>query len=133
MRDAENADSDLRKAVSLAPSDVAIRKELQKVSLERKRQNQKQAKTFAGIFDQVNLYDDKDDKDNEEGPKKAKSAKIEPEEASESDVSIASGVNAVTEVADSPEPVGGEAKMVEEFTSGAGASEGGFSDLARPD
>jgi hypothetical protein len=54
----------LRKAASLAPGDVAIKKELQKVMLERKRQNQKQAKTFKGFFDKIDLYDEKDNLDS---------------------------------------------------------------------
>lgn len=41
-RDTDNAEKDVRKASQLAPSDVAIRKQLQKVAAEKKRQNQKQ-------------------------------------------------------------------------------------------
>ena len=44
----------------LAPTDVAIRKELQKVLAEQKRQKQKQAKAFKGFFEKLDIYDDKD-------------------------------------------------------------------------
>lgn len=47
----DNAEADLKKAANLSPGDVAIRKELQKVGAEKKRQSQKQAKTFKGFFD----------------------------------------------------------------------------------
>jgi predicted TPR repeat methyltransferase len=49
-RDADNAERDVRKASQLAPSDVAIRKQLQKVAAEKKRQNQKQVRFFYVFF-----------------------------------------------------------------------------------
>lgn len=51
LRDVDAAERDLKQAAQLAPSDVAIRKELQKVGVEKKKQSAKQAKTFAGFFD----------------------------------------------------------------------------------
>ncbi len=60
LRNVDGAEKDLREAAQLAPSDVAIRKELQKVVEEKKRQAAKQAKTFKGFFDKVELYDDKE-------------------------------------------------------------------------
>ena len=122
MRDADNADKDLRKAASLAPGDVAIRKELQKVAAERKRQNQKQAKAVAGIFDQVDLYDDK------EGLKRPKTEEETPEAASTADKSDSTKPQA--EAAPAP------AAAVDDSTAASTAavdSEGQFTDLGRPD
>ncbi len=66
LGDTDSAEKDIRKASQLAPSDVAIRKELQKVLAEQKRLKQKQAKAFKGFFDKLDMYDDK------EGAKKPK-------------------------------------------------------------
>jgi tetratricopeptide (TPR) repeat protein len=68
LGDVDAAEKDVRKASQLAPTDVAIRKELQKVLAEQKRQKQKQAKAFKGFFDKLDIYDDK------EGTKKPKLA-----------------------------------------------------------
>ncbi len=60
MGDIDSAEKDIRKASQLAPSDVAIRKELQKVLAEQKRLKQKQAKAFKGFFDKLDMYEDKE-------------------------------------------------------------------------
>jgi len=78
QRDIDNAERDVKKAANLSPGDASIRKTLQQIGAEKKRQNQKQAKTFKGFFDKVELYDDKagaadageppSKRDREEGP-----------------------------------------------------------------
>jgi FK506-binding protein 4/5 len=57
VKDVDRSENDCKQALRCAPNDKAIKVHLRSIDKEKQRQNEKQKKTFQGMFGKVSLYD----------------------------------------------------------------------------
>ena len=60
LKDVDRSENDCKQALKLAPNDKACKLHLRSIDKEKQRQNEKQRKTFQGMFGKVSLYDGED-------------------------------------------------------------------------